>query len=155
MVLWAVPNMRLKPKSVSRLMYLSSIPFIPQNIFLLQKYNFYMKSANKSTEFLQIEIYLLLYADVVSISPGVVLDDHHSLCEQAIQFHMNSKCCVQLCGFTSVPVPMTLLKGYLEFQLILQISQFPLLVLSLNHKYYYHNSYKILYQDHFCNHTNK
>ena len=50
---------------------------------------------------MQIEIYLLLYADVVSISPGVVLDDHHSLCEQAIQFHMNSKCCVQLCGFTS------------------------------------------------------
>ena len=71
MVLWAVPNMRLKPKSVSRLMYLSSIPFIPQNIFLLQKYNFYIKSANKTTEFLQIEIYLLLYADVVSISPGV------------------------------------------------------------------------------------
>ena len=61
-----------------------------------------MKSVNKSTEFLQIEIYLLLYADVVSISPGVVLDDHHSLCEQAIQFHMNSKCCVQLCGFTSL-----------------------------------------------------
>ena len=41
---------------------LSSIPFIPQNIFLLQKYNFYMKSANKSTEFLQIKIYLLLYS---------------------------------------------------------------------------------------------
>ena len=64
-----------------------------------------MKSANKSTEFLQIEIYLLLYADVVSISPSVVLDEHHSLCEQAIQFHMNSKCCVQLCGFTSNVVP--------------------------------------------------
>src|SRR5574344_1945163 len=57
-LLGAVPNMRLKPKSVSRLMYLSSIPFIPQNIFLLQKYNFYMKSANKFTEFLQIKIYL-------------------------------------------------------------------------------------------------
>ena len=63
-----------------------------------------MKSANKSTEFLQIEIYLLLYADVVSISPGVVLDEHHSLCEQAIQCYMNSKCCVQLCGFTSAGV---------------------------------------------------
>ena len=50
---------------------------------------------------MQIEIYLLLYADVVSISPGVVLDEHHSLCEQAIQCYMNSKCCVQLCGVTS------------------------------------------------------
>src|SRR5574344_1843967 len=59
-LLGAVPNMRLKPKSVIRLMYLSSIPFIPQNIFLLQKYNFYMKSARKSTEILQIKIYLLL-----------------------------------------------------------------------------------------------
>ena len=39
---------------------LSSIPFIPQNLFLLQKYNFYMKSANKSSDFLRIKIYLLL-----------------------------------------------------------------------------------------------
>ena len=31
-------------------------------IFFLQKYNFYIKSANKSTEFLQIKIYLLLYS---------------------------------------------------------------------------------------------
>ena len=37
---------------------LSSIPFIPQNIFLQQKYNFYIKSANKSKEILQIKIYL-------------------------------------------------------------------------------------------------
>ena len=39
---------------------LSSIQFILQNIFLLQKYNFYMKSANKATEILLIKIYLLL-----------------------------------------------------------------------------------------------
>ena len=26
---------------------------------------------------------------------------------------MNSKCCVQLCGFTSVPVPMTLEKAHI------------------------------------------
>ena len=37
---------------------LSSISFIPQNIFLLQKYNFYMKSANKLSDFLQMKIYL-------------------------------------------------------------------------------------------------
>ena len=46
-----------------------------------------MKSANKSTDILQIKIYLLLYTDVVSCPPGVVLDEHHSLCEQAIQCH--------------------------------------------------------------------
>ena len=38
---------------------------------------------------------------VVSCPSGVVLDEHDSLCEQAIQCYMNSKCCVQLCGFTS------------------------------------------------------
>ena len=32
-----------------------------QNIFLLQKYNFSGKDARKSTEILQIKIYLLLY----------------------------------------------------------------------------------------------
>ena len=37
-----------------------NVVFIPQNIFLLQKYNFYMKAANKSTEILLIKIYLLL-----------------------------------------------------------------------------------------------
>ena len=46
-----------------------------------------MKSANKSTDILQIKIYLLLYTDVVSCPPGVVLYEHHSLCEQAIQCH--------------------------------------------------------------------
>ena len=34
----------------------------PQNIFLLQKNSFFIKSANKSTEILQIKIYLLLYS---------------------------------------------------------------------------------------------
>ena len=43
---------------------------------------------------------------VVSSPPGVVLDEHHSLCEQAIQCHMNSKCCVQLFGFTSLLSPI-------------------------------------------------
>ena len=65
-----------------------------------------MKSANKSTDILQIKIYLLLYTDVVFCPPGVVLDEHHSFCEQAIQCHMNNKCCVQLCGFTSKEVPI-------------------------------------------------
>ena len=42
---------------------------------------------------------------IVTTRHPCLLDEHQSLCEQAIQFHMNSKCCVRLCGFTSNVVP--------------------------------------------------
>ena len=38
---------------------------------------------------------------IVTTRHPCLLYEHHSLCKQAIQCHMNSKCCVQLCGFTS------------------------------------------------------
>ena len=42
---------------------------------------------------------------IVTTRHPCLLDEHQSLCEQAIQCHMNSKCCVRLCGFTSNVVP--------------------------------------------------
>ena len=42
---------------------------------------------------------------IVTTRHPCLLYEHHSLCKQAIQCHMNSKCCVRLCGFTSNVVP--------------------------------------------------
>ena len=67
----------------------------------------YIKKTNHTSLCDTSLFYVLLTRSIsiVTTRHPCLLDEHHSLCEQAIQFHMNSKCCVRLCGFTSNVVP--------------------------------------------------
>ena len=75
-----------------------AIPFIPQNIFLLQKYNFYMKAAKKFTEILQIKIFFF------SLQRIKVLRWHHGwgTTEEYALITMRIKMLLLFCYFVKV-----------------------------------------------------